>query len=164
MADIIAKTWNDSSFKTKLKKDPAAVLKAAGISGITDQTILKVVENSSTLKYIVLPPESSGSDYEDDTLKYIKKMLPLPTGLELALVQNTDHLNHIVLPVKPQGHQGTLDASHAQVLASSAYEAVNVATTANVVAEANAAAVQNVAGATEAAAAAVALVVIGVVI
>lgn len=164
MADVIAKTWNDPAFKADLINNPKSLLQEAGVAGITDGINIKVLENSDTLKHIVLPPEESVEDLKKSVGDFVTGMLPLPAGLEMVLVQNSSTLANIVLPVAPTGHQGKLDSSHAQVLASAGYEAINLYTTANAVAEANAAAVQNVAAVTEGAAAAVALVVIAAVI
>ena len=164
MADIVAKVWSDESFKDEFLAHPKEVMQEAGIHGINKDTKINLLQNTDQLKYVVIPPADKQDDYLEPVLDFIKHTLPLPENIGLAFVQNTETVSHVVLPTKPKGVKGTLQASDLRVEAAAGWEAINAYTTANAVAEANAAAVQNVAAATEAAAAAVALVVVGVVI
>lgn len=53
-AKVVAKAWADEAYKKKLISDPVAVLKAEGIE--TPQGAqLKVVEDTATLRHLVLP-------------------------------------------------------------------------------------------------------------
>ncbi|MBI5524047.1 MAG: NHLP leader peptide family natural product precursor [Desulfarculus sp.] len=53
-AKVVAKAWADEAFKTKLIKDPAAVLKAEGIE-LPQGAQIKVVEDAAALRHLVLP-------------------------------------------------------------------------------------------------------------
>lgn len=65
-AKVMARVWSDDSYKARLQDDPAATLKEAGIdipSGIS----LKVVENTESVRHVVLPaPPPEGELAEDD--------------------------------------------------------------------------------------------------
>ena len=65
-AKVIARVWSDEAFKTRLQEDPAAILKEAGIDVPSDVS-LKVVQNTATVRHIVLPaPPPEGELAEDD--------------------------------------------------------------------------------------------------
>lgn len=53
---LIAKCWASEEFKQRLIKDTAATLKAEGIPQPEGMT-MRVVENSSTLFHVVIPPK-----------------------------------------------------------------------------------------------------------
>ena len=51
---VIAKAWDDSQFKAKLLENPRSILQAEGIV-FPDEVNIKVVENTPSQLYIVLP-------------------------------------------------------------------------------------------------------------
>ena len=51
---VIAKAWDDPKFKAKLLENPEMVLRGEGIV-FPDDVKIKVVENTATDRYIVLP-------------------------------------------------------------------------------------------------------------
>ncbi len=53
-AKVVAKAWADVAFKEKLISDPAAVLKAEGLD-MPQGVNLKVVEDTTSLRHLVLP-------------------------------------------------------------------------------------------------------------
>ncbi len=53
LARLIAKAWLDKAFMTKLKKDPMAVLKQAGVK-VTAKSV-KVVEDTHETMHLVIP-------------------------------------------------------------------------------------------------------------
>lgn len=53
---IIKKAWEDPAFKASLLADPAAALNAAFGIAIPAGIELKVVEESASLYYLVIPP------------------------------------------------------------------------------------------------------------
>ncbi len=61
-AKVVAKAWADVAFKEKLISDPAAVLKAEGIE-VPQGVNLKVVEDTATVRHLVLPvlPPDAGN-------------------------------------------------------------------------------------------------------
>ena len=58
-AQLVAKAWADPAFKARLVQEPAAVLAEQGIA-VPEGLRLRVVEDTSTVRHLVLPaaPES----------------------------------------------------------------------------------------------------------
>jgi hypothetical protein len=68
---LVARAWTDPAFKAKLLADPAAVLKANGLSippGIT----VKVVENTDKVVHLVLPIRSAPQELSDAELSEVE--------------------------------------------------------------------------------------------
>lgn len=68
IAKIIAKTWADEDFKQRLIADPMTVLRGEDVC-VPEGVTLKVVENTETLKHIVLPAKPTdvtGSERLDE--------------------------------------------------------------------------------------------------
>ncbi|MBI5524049.1 MAG: NHLP leader peptide family natural product precursor [Desulfarculus sp.] len=65
-AKVVARAWADEIYKKKLISDPAVVLKAEGIE-VPQAAQLKVVEDTTTLRHLVLPamPAEAASLDED---------------------------------------------------------------------------------------------------
>ena len=61
IGQIIVKSWADEGFKQRLLKDPAAVLKEEGLV-IPQGLDLRVVENTDSVFYLVLPKPPLHSD------------------------------------------------------------------------------------------------------
>ncbi|MFB9274835.1 NHLP leader peptide family RiPP precursor [Cohnella cellulosilytica] len=53
---IIKKAWEDPAFKSSLLSDPKQAIKAAFGIDVPSEIDLKVVEESSSQYYLVLPP------------------------------------------------------------------------------------------------------------
>jgi hypothetical protein len=163
-AEVIARAWQDEDFKKRLLTDPKKVLEDAGVDDIPAGTEVRAVENTDTVKYLVLPEPELMANYEEQLLRVVRASIPLPDDTQVRLIQNTKEKRYLVIPTLPAGAPARLNASHVQLLAAAGWEAINLYTTANAVAEANAAAVANAVGATQVAGAAVAVAVIGVVL
>ncbi len=58
---IIARAWQDESFKQELLRDPLATFAKEGIN-LPDGLEVKVVEESSNLFYLVLPTKPSNTE------------------------------------------------------------------------------------------------------
>jgi hypothetical protein len=166
VAEVVARCWQEDAYRARLLAEPVTVLQEAGYD-FSERRKVRVYENSSEVTYAVLPNEDL-EKFRNMLLSALEKNLPLPEGHEVRVIQNTDELLNIVLPIRPAAYSSHLSEQDLEAVAGggSAYlvEAVAVATTANVAAEANAAAVQNAAAATEAAAAAVVVAVAAVVL
>jgi hypothetical protein len=71
-AQIIAKAWKDAAFKQRLLADPKAVYAEILGQTLADNLEIKIVEETPTTLYLVLPenPDASGelSDEELDTV------------------------------------------------------------------------------------------------
>jgi len=65
MQQIIAKCWSDDSFKQKVLADPAATLKAEGVS-LPEGMSFKAVENTDKVLHLVIPVKPT--DLSDDDL------------------------------------------------------------------------------------------------
>ena len=62
---IIAKCWSDESFKKKLLANPAATLKAEGVT-VTAGVSVKAVENTDKVLHLLIP--ATPADLSDDDL------------------------------------------------------------------------------------------------
>jgi hypothetical protein len=60
-ADVFARTMTDPEFKAQFIADPAGVLSAAGVE-VPEGLTIKVVENSSSTFYVVLPDPEAVTD------------------------------------------------------------------------------------------------------
>lgn len=109
LADVIVKTWQDSQYKARFFAEPKRVLQQAGVNNIPEGLELQVVENTPQRKYFVLLPEFSSNDH-NELMTFIQNSLPLQSGQEIVLVQNTENLQYIVLPTPPEYNSETTDA------------------------------------------------------
>ena len=66
MGKIIAKSWADDAYKQRLINNPADVLKEEGVP-VPDGITIKVVENTPTLFYVILP-QNPGGELTDEEL------------------------------------------------------------------------------------------------
>ena len=67
---IIAKAWSDESFKKRLLTDPAPLLKAEGVELPAGMQV-RVVENTSTVFHLVLPPRPASGELSDEDLEKV---------------------------------------------------------------------------------------------
>ncbi len=109
LADVVVKTWQDPQYKARLFVEPKTVLQQAGINNIPEELELQVVENTPQRQYFVLLPEFSTNDH-NELMTFIQNSLPLQSGKEIVLVQNTENLQYIVLPTPPEYSSETTDA------------------------------------------------------
>ena len=58
---LVARAWQDESFKEQLLKDARAALEAEGIS-LPETFEIKAVEETSTSFYFVIPPKPSDTE------------------------------------------------------------------------------------------------------
>ena len=65
MNQVIAKCWSNESFKKKLLADPAATLKAEGVT-IPEGVSVKALENTDKVFHLVIPAKLN--DLSDDDL------------------------------------------------------------------------------------------------
>lgn len=62
---IVAKAWQDASFKKRLLQNPQDALKDMGIA-FPQGTQVKVLESTKDVQYILLPPQPVGAITEED--------------------------------------------------------------------------------------------------
>lgn len=99
-AEVIAKAWKDDAFRARLIADPHKVLEEAGLKVPAGMKVT-VLANSATVANIVIPYADRWEEAEDKFFDGLRKMLPLPAGVELRVVQSTKDHRFMVLPLAP---------------------------------------------------------------
>jgi hypothetical protein len=102
LAMVAARASREPTFRKKLMSSPAATLKA---EGMTPQKGVKwkVLLDTKAVKYVAL-----GRDFRVDPehaprlLAVAQRLVPLPEGAELRLVQSTDTTRYLVVPMLPK--------------------------------------------------------------
>jgi hypothetical protein len=160
VASVIAKAWNDPAYKAALLKDPKSALAEAGLT-LPATLQVKAVENTATLKHVVLPHADVVAKDPASAAKLVAALSPIPPGVQVQVSQDSPTSATLVVPVQPPGtpSQGSLTPTHAATAMAAGWEAVNLYTTANAVGEANAVGVSNAVGASNVAGAAEGVVV-----
>ena len=118
-AMMVARIWKDPEYRQKFLADPKTVLNKEGIN-ITNGAKLQVVEDTGTVKYVILSGDA-------DLQQQLAALLPLPEGRELRLVQSSEQVRYVVIPAAPAGVVA-LGATHSELL-SIAFDAGVEATT-----------------------------------
>ena len=99
-AEVVAKAWRDEEYRGRLIAEPVAVLAEAGIS-VPAGTTVTVHQNSPEIQYVALPLADRWEEAQDSFFAALQRILPLPEGVEIRLVQSTENHRQIVLPVPP---------------------------------------------------------------
>jgi hypothetical protein len=93
-AMAVARMWKDPEYKRQFISDPKSALSREGVN-FAEHTRVKVVEDSPVIKYVDI---GSG---KDEPQEIIGRLLPPSEGRQLRLVQSTDNLRYLILPVSP---------------------------------------------------------------
>jgi hypothetical protein len=101
-AMMVANMWKDPALKTSFISDPKAALAKEGITLGSDVAV-KVVEDTPTVKYVNLPRDAGAAATQDQLGALMTKLIPIPEGTELRLVQSTESTRYVVIPNLPQG-------------------------------------------------------------
>jgi hypothetical protein len=102
LAMSVARAARDAAFRKKLTSSPVATLKAEGLKPETGVR-WKVLVDSKTVKYVAL-----GRDFRIDPehatqlTGIMQRIVPIPAGVELRIVQSTDTLRYLVVPMLPK--------------------------------------------------------------
>ena len=99
-AEVIAKAWKDETYRDRLVAEPNAVLTEAGIN-LPAGTTVTVLANSAHIHHVAIPVADRWDEMEEAFFASLRKLLPLPEGVELRIVQSTENHRQIVLPVPP---------------------------------------------------------------
>lgn len=67
-AELVAKAWSDEAFKTRLKADPAAVLRSMGMQ-VPEGMQVEVLESTPQKTFVVIPPKPTDELSDDDLEK-----------------------------------------------------------------------------------------------
>jgi hypothetical protein len=108
IAMLTARAWKDEAFRKKLVSDPKAVLKEEGVDVPADLTI-QVVEDGPKVKYVSITPDFRTHQDPQKVVAFMKRVFPIPEGMEVRLVQSTDKVRYLVISHPPSGVQpGTM--------------------------------------------------------
>ncbi len=69
-AKVIAQAWSDEDYKRRLLDDPSGVLAEAG-AGMPDGVQLLVVEDTDTVKHLVLPTAPGEGQIDEQDLERV---------------------------------------------------------------------------------------------
>ncbi|NEX17842.1 MAG: hypothetical protein C1943_14795 [Halochromatium sp.] len=131
----IAKSWKDASYKQRLIDDPKAMLKEEGLDVPADVSV-KVLEDSDQIKHIALPPDMHQDHPDKDKLyAFLEKSFPLESGQEIRLVQNSDKLRYLTIPVAAVAGATVISDDDLDQVAGGDSESVNTNTTEELEAE-----------------------------
>ena len=102
---VVAKCWEDEAYKKRFIEDPEGVLTEAGF--VVDEGVTyKVIEQPKLVKYFVLPHENTKDAVQTITKSFLnqveKKDVVIPKGTEVRIIQNTDDIRYMILPVSPK--------------------------------------------------------------
>jgi hypothetical protein len=70
LAKVIAQAWSDEDYKRRLVDDPAGALAEAGAE-VPDAVQLRVVEDSDTLKHLVIPAAPGQGEINEEDLERV---------------------------------------------------------------------------------------------
>ena len=70
LAKVIAQAWSDEDYKRQLVDDPAGALTDAGAE-VPDGVQLRVVEDTDTVKHLVLPAAPGEGEIDEDDLERV---------------------------------------------------------------------------------------------
>jgi hypothetical protein len=65
VAQFFARAWRDEALKSQLKSDPKGTLRAHGFN-VPDDVDVRVLEDTSTVRHVVLPAPPATSVSHDD--------------------------------------------------------------------------------------------------
>ena len=103
--EVIAKCWEDESYKKRFIEDPESVLSEAGFV-VEEGVTYKVVEQPKNVKYIVLPCEEVKGAVQAVAKGLLAaaeaKSVLIPEGAEARIIQNTEDIRYMVLPASPK--------------------------------------------------------------
>ncbi len=103
--EIIAKCWEDEAFKKRFLEDPEGVLTEAGVV-LEEGVTYKVIEAPKLVEYLVLPQVDTRAAVHDLTRLFLNKVektdVMIPEGTEVRIIQNTDDMRYLILPVSPK--------------------------------------------------------------
>lgn len=147
LAEAIARSWKDESFRRMLKSAPKKTLIAGGMEIPADMDVL-VLENTPSIIYAVLPPVADQVQFQSKLDQALKRISNLPEAVELRIVRDTAHVSHVVIPAPPAAiASGALSDEQLEQVAggksaTSTYQTQTGVTTSTVAAEVEAEAVE----------------------
>jgi hypothetical protein len=101
-AMVVARIWKDPDYKQSFLDDPQGVLSKEGIN-INHGAKVQVVQDTPTVKYVNLTRNADPLQNQEQLASLMDKLLPIPEGRELRLVQSTEDMRYVVIPAPPAG-------------------------------------------------------------
>ena len=103
--EIVAKCWEDEAYKKRFIADPEGVLTDAGFT-VEEGVEYKVIEAPKNVIYAVIPFEGA-KDAAQLLARGIldkaeKDEVIVPEGFEVRIVQNSEDVRNLILPVSPK--------------------------------------------------------------
>ena len=115
IAESIARSWKDETFKNQFVNDPKATLEAAGAE-IDPGHEVCVVENTSSVVNAVLPAHADQPEHSDQIDAGLEQLRGLSEGVEVRVHRDTAQKSFIALPEAP-GMGGDLSDSDLEQVA-----------------------------------------------
>lgn len=110
---MVARAWRDAAFRARLVADPKSVLVENGLA-IPERMSIRIVEDTPEVRHISLTRWTSEPS---EIAEVFRGLLPLPAGIEVRLVQNTEDTVWLVVPVAPQAPEEITDPDRLRKLA-----------------------------------------------
>ena len=82
-SELVAKAWTDEAFKKRLMANPAEVLREEGFPTPPAGVQIRVVENTDTTRYLVLPSRPKSTDLQEDAQGFIQADLRTQQNLRI---------------------------------------------------------------------------------
>jgi hypothetical protein len=99
LAMVVARAWRDADYRGQLLAEPKPLLIAEGLEFPQDAEI-EVVENTPSVTYINL---TRGTTEATSAISALERLVPVPVGHEVRLVQSTEQMRYFVIPAVPEG-------------------------------------------------------------
>lgn len=102
LAMAVARASREAGFRKKLIASPATTLKGEGLT-LEKGVKWKVLVDTKTVKYVALSRDFRIDPQHAAPLTAIlRKVVPIPDGSEMRLVQSTDSVRYLVVPMLPK--------------------------------------------------------------
>jgi len=115
LAEVVARSWREPQYRSKLRQNPKAVLTAAGATIPAGMDVV-LLENSPTVINAILPPMGDMGRYEARIQKAVQMLKDLPEDVEVHLHRDSASRAYIVLPEVPVNAGDLTDAQLEQVV------------------------------------------------
>src|SRR5690348_14340575 len=124
---VIARAWRDPGYRSRLLSSPREVLIEEGLE-IPDGMAIRAFADTPAVRHIHL---TSLTTEAEELVPVFRKMLPLPEGSEIRLLQNTEQALCLVVPLAPPEPESLTDTDVLRRLAprASAFAAGDVIAT-----------------------------------
>src|ERR1700760_1817548 len=88
---MIARAWEDNAYKARLLANPRQTLTEAGVV-LPASGAFVVLENTDTVMHVVLPENTSITDYKDQIASCLADAFPLSASQRIAIHQDTENV------------------------------------------------------------------------